>query len=196
MRGGIVDKMIRDAGSQAKSKDAHRRAKLESRRAAALKRIGDAAGKHDLNLAQNRTDERRLYDCLYNAQRARISQAEAMAEMAECCGDFESDLYWWEIKAKDTMLWKGYVIDSKKAFTYSSGNPRHSVRVTVRRMTNGGYIAECRGGANVSLGRSLGDDATERDAAHAAYHAYLVGFMGVDVAADDFVELLDRVLSS
>jgi hypothetical protein len=48
------------------------------------------------------------FQLVQRVEKARISAAEAMGELANTLGVFDEDPYWWEIYEYGSLLWKGY----------------------------------------------------------------------------------------
>jgi len=175
-----IDKMIATVRKDHLSQKQARQQKLEDRRNTALTRIGQAVIAHELPLGQSTDLEYRLKARLRQAQRARISEAEAMADLAEFNGDLDSPLHWWELKnKKESVLWKGYVVDERLArirFTveFEDGVDR-LLDINVRRACKGEIVASLyvEGNGVESVGASSGKKASVREAVVNAYEGFV-----------------------
>lgn len=128
----IVDQMIADVRRATVAKQTQRQEMINRRREKALYCIGEAAEKHGLFSGQDKEVVEKqkdlVFDRLFQAKKARVSEAEAMGQLAETVGDFDSPLLFWEIRSTDSnmgngrgakqdsrgedgvLLWKGYVV--------------------------------------------------------------------------------------
>jgi hypothetical protein len=211
----VIDTMIAKVRDRAQARQRERREELERRRTEALRRIGQAVVDHGLPIAQSADLEAMLAARLQEAQRARISEAEAMADLAEFEGDLDSDLYWWEVKTSEgTILWKGYtkylrlarvrfsVSDDGRKMVYASDySYQHSVHmdVNVRRACYGAIVASLyvSGEGVGSVGVSEGPGASVESAVVEAYLAYFRGKRGTELDAEHVPgELLDSLVDS
>lgn len=163
---------------------------LEARREHALAVIGEAGGRFfDLTREEDMEILRARLIC---ASAARISEAEAMAEMAADHGDFTSPLVWWEIGQEGNVLWKGYVLGRRVGMRADARFVRN--RVARVKLDDGldlvtcqtalrGYVTEAHHPRGVVVGISHFDDGeTDEEAkrlsisrAYLAYHALVMG---------------------
>ena len=142
--------------------------RLELRKVTALKRIGAAGVKH-LGFGNNVKAQRIVEKLLEEASNARVSQAEAMADLAER-GDLISEIEWVEIRPeqdRSVILWKGYClkrVDDRYRFRIDGAR----AALVVREMAEGGYVAAltCRH----EMASGIGEEA--EDAAKRAYTAF------------------------
>lgn len=208
----VIDTMIAKVRDSAQARQRERREELERRRTDALRRIGQAVVDHGLPIAQSYEAEAMLSARLREAQRARISEAEAMADLAEFDGDLSSELYWWEVKTDEgTILWKGYtkflrlarvrlsVARSGDAATTVPYDEQLHLDVNVRRACYGAIVASLYvfGEGVGSVGVSEGPGASVEHAVVEAYLAYFRGKRGVQLDAEQVPgELLNSLVDS
>jgi len=208
-----IDKLISEARSQSRKRGIDVQRKLDERRKSAIERIASAAQKH-LRVDDNPGDEEVLYQRIWDADRARISETEAMAAMAER-GDFASKLFWLNIEHEKVALWKGYVVAGQQ-FKHSvlvgpdggsgAGLPREQTeRVMVIVQTVADPGAHAHGGA---AGRYIANvfgkhgsvvwlDDIRRKAAVDAYVQYMKQYKGLPLyepvqVPDELIRELDR----
>jgi hypothetical protein len=166
---------------------------IEQRRETAMRRIGQAAIDHDLPVGQDLGVDKQMERRLYQAQKARVSEAEAMADLAEHNGDIVSELEWRDLQTRrGATIWRGYVVRRRAArcrgrFTelgqWSMGGPIY-VDVCVRLACYGAYLAEWHvEDQGVLVGLSEGEHASVHGAVTRAYVAYFGGVRGVLVEA-------------
>lgn len=205
----VIDAMIANVRSKARADRRQRQEELEARRTEVLRRIGQAAVDHGLPIAQSVEADETLRVRLQEAQQARISLAEAMADLAEFSGDFTSPLWWWDIQTDSgTSLWKGYVIDRRlcriRFVADRSGtmdgievpyNEQVHLDINVRQACHGAFVASVYAGGSVAVGISEGDSASIEDAVVSAYVAFWKGVRKVHGMHREYVpkSLLDRL---
>lgn len=163
-----VDELIDNLRRSHSEENAERRQRedeLKSRRTIALRHIGDAAIKFN-------EPEQVVIFRLKEAQKARISHAEALVELA-ARGDFVSQIGWWDIRSKKKQsLWKGYVKQTRVARRRFAGvvaGRVDNIDVNVREMTQGGFVAEVMGVLGVAVGRN---ENSAQDAIESGWMAY------------------------
>jgi hypothetical protein len=143
---------------------------LDSRRKEAIRRIAESGIKY-LNLESDSEVQERVERRMLEAEKGRLSRAEALADLAEL-GDFVSEPWWWDIKEQSEgsqiSLWRGYVkykrIVRKKFMT-----PDDFVDLNIREKIKGGYVAEVLGNYGVV---AAVDEKSPRKAALKAYSGY------------------------
>lgn len=177
----LIDNLSR-SHSEENEERRQREDELKSRRTIALRHIGDAAIKFN-------EPEQVVIFRLKEAQKVRISQAEALVELA-ARGDFVSKIVWWDIRSKKNQsLWKGYVKESRIARRRFAGvvaGKNDNIDVNVREMTQGGFVAEIMGTLGVAVGRNENSD---QDAVESGWMAYQT--MAGGRAVDDLPKALE-----
>lgn len=188
---GLIDDMIADVAPKEKDQHWRREQELKKRRAVALRRIGNAAEEIFDDLGNNVEAEAILRERLRVAQDARISHAEAIADLAER-GDVTSKVMWWDILSAETSvapgevppprlsLWKGYVKSKRVSYEYGRMNG-DIISITVKEDVLGGYVCELEGDAGTVVGVVLGTDdkPTADKAVERAWKAYWVNLREV-----------------
>ena len=183
---GILAKVIHQSVQE---KSAQQRA-LDVRREVVFKKIAEAGsekfspGGDGMVVLRNR---------LSQAGKARISEAESMADLAIRCGDFESPLLWHVvIDQGNVLLWKGYIV----GYWVGSGDGRRvvpkrllrrwmfdGVEVIVRMVASGWFLALVDGPRGKTVG--LSSDGSPMDAVRCA----------IESACDLYFSSDDRVSS-
>jgi uncharacterized protein YbjQ (UPF0145 family) len=204
----MIDNMIARVRDRSASEKRKRQEELDRRRTEALRRIGQAAIEHELGLAQSVEADKVLKVRLEAANGARISEAEAMADVAESMGDFSSRLYWWEISGgSGPPMWKGYTIyssrqrlrltasrDGREAFAEGGGGEVY-IEITSRRSSGGGFVSELytdgpEGPGVYSVGVSEGPGASREKAVVGAYVAFYNTYMDTHMMEEEAPENL------
>jgi len=177
---GKVGEMVRHVRDEAIRKRRARERRIRARKDQVLELIGEAAVHHSLPVYQDRLAEQILLNRLSDAQSARVSEAECMAQMALHFGDFQSDMMWRIIKTDSNLvLWRGHVVRDKLAkgkFHHSSIDGDKYIRYSVHVVPYGFLIGEIfiDDVGVVSAGMSVGDSMCVTDAFTRAYTAHFL----------------------
>jgi len=183
-----IEQMISNAKSSQLSEKQKREQELEDRRDAALKRIGKAALAFlDFERDSGHSD-RILKQRMNDAMRVRISQAEAMATLAER-GDFISELMWRDISDRGHTLWKGYVL-RRRVGRVKIDQQGFWVDIGVRMIAEGGYVAEAFADAPRLAGRVI-TGMSPQSALEAAQGAYRAAIEVLELPFRSYPEQLD-----
>lgn len=186
-----IEEIISDVKSSQISEKQQREKILEIRRSDVLGRIG-AAAVANLELGNNENVESLLESRLHEAMSARISHAEAMADLAER-GDFSSDLMWWDIKDKEQTIWKGYVVRERIGRLKIHFRNTY-LEISTRRAAGGSYVAEVYTSEAITVGLS---EETAVAASREACRVHLLG-LSLDEAEVDrvFEESMDSLINA
>ncbi|TRO55183.1 hypothetical protein E2P64_07565 [Candidatus Bathyarchaeota archaeon] len=163
---------------------------LDFRRKEAIHRIAEA-GIRLLDLDNDIDARTSVENRMLDAEKGRLSRAEALADLAER-GDFVSDPWWWDIKEQSegskVSIWRGYV-KYHRIVRKKKRSADDFIDLNVREKVKGGYVAEVLGNHGVS---AAVDDNSPRKAAMKAYNGYMskvnhfpVNLLPVDLDFDD-----------
>jgi len=100
-----VDEILSDVQPSRSEKQWKIIKEVDDRKKSALRRIAEAAVVH--GLGNSRDLETQLRRRLRAAQEARVSEAEALATMAERLGDFSTSIEWVELRIRRPLCIRG-----------------------------------------------------------------------------------------
>ena len=184
---------------------------LEKRRLEVVENLISAAIEHGLAMGQDTVGEYKLFQRVEQSATVRVSEAEAMVQLAEFNGDIVSPIQWWQIrgskKKSDVVMWQGYALEKYLhyewyAIDYMDGDRfrdlskmhMDGIEFIIRMACTGEYITAVMEGFKTGVAGAVGISYDKVESIKRAYLAYFNGVCKANMEEEDIPNsLLDRV---